>query len=260
MSIGELYTIITNKAAKGKKGAIVAIIKGVRSDVIIRVLEKISLKLRKKVKEVTVDMAANFHKVIRKCFRRAEIVIDRFHVQQLANEALQDIRIKYRWEAIDKENRDKKKGPVSREIFSNGESRKQLLARGKWALSQSKNKWNHEQAERIEILFHLYPDLKEGYELVDEMRQIMNLRIEKSIARAKLALWYNKMELFNNKAFTTVAETYKSHYDIILNYFNNRSTNACAESFNAKIKAFRADFRGVRDIKFFLFRLCKIYA
>ena len=102
MSIGELYTIITNKAAKGKKGAIVAIIKGVRSDVIIRVLEKISLKLRKKVKEVTVDMAANFHKVIRKCFRRAEIVIDRFHVQQLANEALQDIRIKYRWEAIDK--------------------------------------------------------------------------------------------------------------------------------------------------------------
>ncbi|MGL5788131.1 MAG: transposase, partial [Bacteroidales bacterium] len=41
---------------------------------------------------------------------------------------------------------------------------------------------------------------------------------------------------------------------------NNRSTNACAESFNAKIKAFRADFRGVRDIKFFLFRLCKIYA
>ncbi|MCI7414487.1 MAG: DDE transposase, partial [Prevotella sp.] len=37
-------------------------------------------------------------------------------------------------------------------------------------------------------------------------------------------------------------------------------TNAFAESFNAKIKAFRAALRGVTDIKFFLFRLTKLYA
>ncbi|HET6555944.1 MAG TPA: DDE transposase, partial [Prolixibacteraceae bacterium] len=35
---------------------------------------------------------------------------------------------------------------------------------------------------------------------------------------------------------------------------------ASAESFNAKIKAFRASFRGVRNVSFFLFRLSKIYA
>ena len=40
----------------------------------------------------------------------------------------------------------------------------------------------------------------------------------------------------------------------------NRSTNASAESFNAKVKAFRAQFRGVLDIKFFLFRVAKIFA
>nr|WP_315248834.1 transposase [uncultured Flavobacterium sp.] len=40
-----------------------------------------------------------------------------------------------------------------------------------------------------------------------------------------------------------------------MNYFDNRSTNASAESFNAKIKAFRSQFRGVRNIDFFLFRL-----
>ncbi len=37
-------------------------------------------------------------------------------------------------------------------------------------------------------------------------------------------------------------------------------TNAAAESFNAKIKAFRSQFRGVRNVTFFLFRLTKIYA
>nr|WP_262489189.1 transposase [Flavobacterium phragmitis] len=35
-----------------------------------------------------------------------------------------------------------------------------------------------------------------------------------------------------------------------MNYFDNRSTNASAECFNAKIKAFRAQFRGVRNIDF----------
>ncbi|MBQ5603803.1 MAG: transposase, partial [Bacteroidales bacterium] len=38
------------------------------------------------------------------------------------------------------------------------------------------------------------------------------------------------------------------------------STNASAESFNAKIKAFRAQLRGIRDVKYFLFRLKNIYA
>ncbi|WP_410477217.1 transposase [Pedobacter jeongneungensis] len=40
----------------------------------------------------------------------------------------------------------------------------------------------------------------------------------------------------------------------MINFFINRSTNASAKSFNAKIKAFGATSRGVRDIKFFLFR------
>ncbi len=51
-----------------------------------------------------------------------------------------------------------------------------------------------------------------------------------------------------------------SHDAGILNFFNNRSTNASAKSFNAKIKAFRTSARVVRDINFFLFRLAKIYA
>ena len=53
---------------------------------------------------------------------------------------------------------------------------------------------------------------------------------------------------------------FENHSERILNYFENRSTNAAAESFNAKLKAFRASFRGVSDMKFFLYRVTKIYA
>ena len=57
-----------------------------------------------------------------------------------------------------------------------------------------------------------------------------------------------------------VIDTFVNHYDTILNFFVNRQTNAGAESFNAKVKAFRSQFRGVADIPFFLFRLSKLCA
>ena len=53
---------------------------------------------------------------------------------------------------------------------------------------------------------------------------------------------------------------YITHSHIIDNCLIYTRTNAAAESFNAKVKEFRRVFRGIRDIKFFLFRLCKIYA
>jgi transposase len=61
-------------------------------------------------------------------------------------------------------------------------------------------------------------------------------------------------------SFKTLARSIQTYYLDILNFFLNRSTNASAESFNAKVKAFRATQRGVRDVEFFLFRRFKIYA
>ena len=57
----------------------------------------------------------------------------------------------------------------------------------------------------------------------------------------------------------TIRLSMTSREDEILNYFVNRSTNASAESLNAKIKDVRAQLRGVIDKKFFIFRLVKIF-
>ncbi|MBL7836784.1 MAG: transposase, partial [Bacteroidetes bacterium] len=69
-----------------------------------------------------------------------------------------------------------------------------------------------------------------------------------------------KVEQSGFKTFNTISRTINLHYKNIINYFDNRSTNASAEAFNAKIKAFRAHHRGVRDVNLFLFRLAKLYA
>ena len=76
----------------------------------------------------------------------------------------------------------------------------------------------------------------------------------------KLAHWFKEVEESGFRSFNTLLKTIMHHYNDILNYFNQRSTNASAESFNAKIKNFRMQLRGVKDKAFFLFRLSNIFA
>lgn len=265
LSKGELYTILTSKSGKGKKNTIVGIIKGTKSDVVKKHLLKLPKKLREKVTEITLDMAGSMKEIAKKCFPKATQVVDRFHVQKLAGEAVQDIRIKYRWIEQDEENAAilkarKEKIPYKAELLTNGDTRKQLLARSRHLLFKSQNNWTLDQQERASLLFDLYPEIKQAYVLSNKLRQIYNLKIDKEVAMTKLAHWFNDIENAGLKQFSTVLKTFFVHYKEILNYFNNRSTNASAESFNAKVKYFRMMYRGVRDRSFFLFRLTKLFA
>lgn len=264
-SNGELYTIVSSKSAKGKKGTLVATIKGTKAEDIIAVLERIPIRTRNKVKEVTMDMAPNMAKAIRRCFRNARRVIDRFHVQKLAYDAVQELRIQYRWEVLDIESqkiRDARKQGLSYEpeVLSNGDTIKQLLARSRHLLFKHPSRWTESQKHRAELLFIRFPKLRQAYDLGIALGDIFTKCKDKTLAFTKLGLWHNKVENAGIISFESVAKSIAAHHPEILHYFDNRSTNASAESFNAKLKAFRSVFRGVRDTTFFLYRVMKLYA
>jgi transposase len=145
-------------------------------------------------------------------------------------------------------------------LLSNGDTLKQLLARSRYLLYKSSSKWTENQSQRAKILFEKYPDLEKAYKLCQNLSWIFNNTKNKTSALIRLAKWDEKVRQADFKSFRTIARTMSIHYKNILNYFDNRSTNASAESFNAKIKAFRTQFRGVRNIEFFLFRLTNIFA
>lgn len=242
-----------------------AIFEGTKAEPIIEQLLKISAKKRAKVREITLDMANSMKTICKKCFPKAIQVTDRFHVQKLALEALQDIRIKHRWDAIDLENEQIKQARAKNksyrpEIFDNGDTRKQLLARSRYPLYKDPSNWTENQSQRARILFGQYPDIKVGFDLVQRLRNIFNTAKSIEIAYTRLAHWYDDVERTGFRAFNSIANTIRLNYRSILNYFINRSTNASAESFNAKIKAFRSQFRGVKNVEFFLYRLTKIFA
>lgn len=154
---------------------------------------------REQVENITLDMANSMYSIACQSFPKALQIIDRFHVQKLMHEALQDLRIQYRWQAMDEENKAIKQAKEKAEEytparFENGDMLKQLLARSRYLLFKSPDKWSKSQEVRANILFQQYDDLKQFYYLTLHSGKIYSTSYDKNVARPKLALWFHKVE------------------------------------------------------------------
>ncbi len=94
LSNGEVWTFLTNKDGHGGKGTLAAAIPGTKSDEIISILvSAMGRSVRRRVKEVTCDLSPSMMLIAAEVFYNAHVVNDRFHVQQVYNEAVDEIRI-----------------------------------------------------------------------------------------------------------------------------------------------------------------------
>lgn len=88
LSRGELYTIVANKDGRGGRGTLIAIVKGTKIENVAEAINRIDASLRSKVREVTMDFSESMRAIAMQCFPEAEAVVDRFHAQKLAYEAM----------------------------------------------------------------------------------------------------------------------------------------------------------------------------
>lgn len=259
---GDLYTIVINKAAKGKKGTLAAIIKGTKSSIITRAIsDKVGLEKLVKIKEMTLDLSNSMDFTARQIAPNGLHTYDRFHVQQIVSQAVQSLRVNLRWRAIEEENESVLKAKeigveFQPKTFSNGDTRKQLLARSRYFLFKPSSKWSPQQKVRAEILFREYPELKEAYNLSMYFRNCYEYNNKKY----RFEDWIEKVETTTLKEMKAAAQTIKHHLGGILNYFENRATNAAIENFHAKLKLFRQRIRGIVDKAFFFFRVIQYFA
>jgi transposase len=150
----------------------------------------------------------------------------------LALEALQHVRIKLRWQEIDKENEaieccKKERKKYRSIVHQNGDSPKQLLARGRYILFKKESSWTYKQAERAKILFREYPILKQAYKHVMKFRNIYK-RTNSFQEKKEFEDWIKESKEHEIKEFNTAANSIEYHLKNILNFFDNRSTNANA--------------------------------
>ena len=257
---------------------------------------KIPEEQRLKVKEVTMDLSESMADIVTQAFPNATIVLDCFHIMRRCNDAIEEMRLRCKREAqakVRKEKREfrkrqkrnaahrrwyrkthpkKYKGktrgrkPARKNekfrptVLSTGDTLVELLTRCRCALTQTPDKWSERTKERMDLLFTKYPKIKESYEIVNKLRAIFrSTSLGREAARVKLHGWYKAVNRCTIREIKSARDAIKSREDKVLNYFIERSTNASAESLNSKMKAFRAQLRGVSDLPFFMFRLCRLF-
>ena len=296
---GELYTIVHNKEAHGRKGAIVAVVKGTNPADVLRVLMQLPADKREMVESITMDLSDCMRAIAREAFPQATVIRDCFHVVKRGGEGCEEIRLRLKREAVKELNRQKaefrkyleglaaqrkayrermmakhgrkwkksKRGKKPKRLntrfepprLTNGETLVEALTHCRKQLPMSREKWSLAQEKRAKILFELYPKLEEAYNLVNSLRAVFrNKELTKETAKEKLGGWYDKVAACSLREIKSVRDTIKFYEDEILNYFIERQTNASAESLNSKIKCFRAQVKGVRDIPFFMYRLATV--
>lgn len=279
---GEGYTIISNKETK----KIIFMASTTKSKILKDLLFQVPMSKWMEVETVTKDMAENYDWVAREVFVNATRIADKFHVLCLGFDAMQAVRVRYRqeiltrereeaenFEALEREKKDAaerqgekykmKKFRKKYKRFENGDTEKELLARGRWLLFKHQNGWIETQAERAKILFREFPEIRIAYELMCKFRNFYEYFEEEKIkgikqAKKDLKTWYKQFENCEITEMLNFQRSVKNHEGDILNYFKTNQTNAFAESLNAKIQRFIMDSFGFRNRDFFHFRIKKM--
>ncbi len=96
-------------------------------------------------------------------------------------------------------------------------------------IAKKPNDWTENQKQRATLLFKLYPHLETAYKHTLEFRSIYE-NTDRLIAKERFAKWIEDTFEEKLETFYTSANTVKANFDNILNFFNNRNTNANAES------------------------------
>ena len=97
------------------------------------------------MEEVTLDLSDSMHKIVRTAFPNANRVIARFHIQKPACDAVQELRIEHRWDALQQANDEMEEAKLNGEDYvpfryPNGDTRKELLIRSRYLLFKSAEK------------------------------------------------------------------------------------------------------------------------
>lgn len=291
----DLFTFLSDKDGHGRRGTLIAAVRGTKAEDVSEQLRRIPQEKREAVKEVTMDFSDSMQSIVEKCFPNAMIVIDCFHIIKRVCDGMDEMRMRFKRKAASgqkKEEREfnrkkalrkkarayyRKRHPRKRgekrgrprlrangkyipKTLSNGDTEVELLTRAKYILPKSGDDWGGNQRERAKMLFGLYPKLREAYSLVCQLRCIFRDRgLTREMAEVRLHKWYKSVLEANIKEIISARDCIKEKEEYVLNFFINRSTNASAESLNSKMKGFRSELRGVRDLPFYLYRCSMIF-
>jgi transposase len=169
-----------------------------------------------KLEAVTIDMSGAYIKAVTEASPRAQMIFDRFHVQRLAHEALDEVR---------RAEVRKMKGTEE------GRSIKRIR------FILQKNPWNLTAIEeqKLATLPVTNQPIYRGYLMKESLAGILD-DLDVEVARKKLHEWVGWADRSRLEPFKKLSGTIKKHFEGILAYIPERLNNGRTEGMNGKIR------------------------
>jgi transposase len=169
-----------------------------------------------KLEAVTIDMSGAYIKAVTAASPQAQIIFDRFHIERLAHDALDEVRREQVRQA------DTREGAAA-------------LKKTRWPLQ--KNPWNlsKSETEKLASIQRVNKPLYRAYLLKESLLDVLD-RHQVHVAGAKLDEWLRWARRSRLRPFIKLARTIVKHRDGILAYVRTRLSNGRTEALNGKIR------------------------
>lgn len=179
--------------------------------------EEIGPEACARIRHAAIDMFEAYAQSIRQWLPNATLIYDRFHVQQLASKALDEVR-RAEWRRL------------------RGTEEAHAIKRTRWALLR--NPWNAtpRDHEKLSALPRLNKSLYRGYLLKEALADIYRMLYTPAWAKRRLREWISWASRSRLEPFKKLARTIKRCFDGVLAYFETGYTTSLAEGKNTKAR------------------------
>lgn len=217
----DLVITITNLG----KHRVKAILPDDRQETLKNFLQKIPERIKMKIVEVCIDMKPAFSEVVKEVLPNAKIVVDHFHVIQDANRRVDEAR------RIEQE--------ATRRTI-----KKYIFAKGVERLKEN-------EKLLLQFYYEKYPLLREWHWGKEQLRSLYRLKTKEE-AHDHLMRIIHSFEEHDDAAMNDWGRTLRRWKEYILNYFDNRTTNAYTEGAHTKIKLLKRLSYGFRNVEVYV--------
>ncbi|MDQ3660043.1 MAG: ISL3 family transposase [Actinomycetota bacterium] len=222
-----------------ERGTIIDLVEGRGKGSVLGGLVATSDQVRAHIETVVMDCHWPYREAIEEALPRVRIVADKFHVIRAVDAAAHRVRRRY-GRRIRVVGRD---GGLARQHnprFLPG------VWRSRWAFMKRASKLSHQDADALQPIFETLPEVGIAWMLKEQFALIYDApdRIE---AERRLELWLDQITAAGIPEFLNTWRTLQWWRDEILNYFDDRVTNAFAEGITNKIKVMKRRSYGFRD-------------
>ena len=116
-----------------------------------------------------------------------------------------------------------------------------------WTLRKSRASLNSDDKKQLKKLFTYSPDLKQAYQLSQQLTQIFNTPTTRSGGIRRLKNWVRAVKASELTCFDTFSGTLETWLTEIANYFVARENSGFVEGLNNRIKVIKRRCYGLVD-------------